>query len=323
VKIRTSSGERPAVSPRATPASGTNRGRPAQQLDGVTARRIGPAAFFVAIIGILVFGAAFYWKTSHNSQTKTDGPPPAEIQPEVKASEKSPAPSTIANNASQPSPATTPTPAVVPQYDPLSRGLVAHWRFDEASGDVALDSTGNHNEGKLTRGVTRVPGKIGGALQFDGTSGYVGIGRVLFKDLPTFAIALWVKPTATPGNRTGLAGQNDSLEFGFDGAQVCIWTAGGGGISAPWTFPNNEWHHITAIGTSLRVKIFIDAKEVASLDQKTENYGGSGFNFNIGGGGIWDDKGNFFTGAIDDVRLYAFSLDETQIKAIYELGARK
>jgi hypothetical protein len=323
INLRPPSGERPAIVTRTGSGARTTAIRH-PKLDGVTPRRIGPLAFLVALLGIAIFGGTLYWKINHTTPAAPgeNGAQSTDVSKASGAEQKS-------AETKTPTPAKTADPAlktapVEPRYDPLSRGLVAHWKFDEAGGDVALDATGNHNDGKLIGGVTRIQGKIGSALQFDGTTGYVGIGRVLFKDLPTFAITFWVKPTATPGNRIGLAGQNDALEFGFDSGSIHIWTAGGGELLAPpWQFPNDEWHHIAVIGTSLRLKFFIDAKEVASLDQKTENYGGSGFNFNIGGGGIWDDKGNFFTGALDDVRLYAFSLDEAQIKALYELGAKK
>jgi hypothetical protein len=324
VNLRPPSGERPAVMARPPSAIRSNTTRSNHKHDGVTPRRIGPLAILILLLGIGIFGGTLYWKMNHTTPAAPgeNGAQPTDVSKASGAEQKS-TETKIATPAKSVDPTLKTAPAE-PQYDPLSRGLVAHWKFDEPGGDVAIDATGNHNDGKLIGGVTRIQGKIGGALQFDGTSGYVGIGRALFKDLPTFAITFWVKPTATPGNRTGLVGQNDVLEFGFDSGTLHIWTAAGGELLAPpWQYPNNEWHHIAVIGTSLRLKFFIDAKEVASVDQKTENYGGSSFNFNIGGGGIWDEKGNFFTGALDDVRLYAFSLDEAQIKALYELGAKK
>ncbi|HUV63238.1 MAG TPA: hypothetical protein VMW24_05025, partial [Sedimentisphaerales bacterium] len=46
--------------------------------------------------------------------------------------------------------------------------LVGHWKFDEASGTVANDSSGYGNNGTLQNGPIWVPGKISSALQFDG-----------------------------------------------------------------------------------------------------------------------------------------------------------
>ena len=54
-------------------------------------------------------------------------------------------------------------------------GLVGWWKLDERSGAVAADSSRNRNQGTLKNGVSRVPGKIGGALSFDGVSSHVRI----------------------------------------------------------------------------------------------------------------------------------------------------
>jgi len=49
-------------------------------------------------------------------------------------------------------------------------GLVGYWKFDEGKGDVATDSSGNGNDGKIIRGPEWVDGKFGKALKFDAGS---------------------------------------------------------------------------------------------------------------------------------------------------------
>jgi hypothetical protein len=63
-------------------------------------------------------------------------------------------------------------------------GLVGAWKFDEGSGTIAYDSSGNNNHGTLYSGSnvcsnpptsgcpTWVDGKFGKALQFDGVDDY-------------------------------------------------------------------------------------------------------------------------------------------------------
>jgi hypothetical protein len=53
-------------------------------------------------------------------------------------------------------------------------GLMAHWKFDEASGATAIDSSGNGLHATLKNGPTRTQGKIGGALNFDKVNDFVG-----------------------------------------------------------------------------------------------------------------------------------------------------
>jgi len=61
--------------------------------------------------------------------------------------------------------------------DTFTRGLVGYWSFDEGSGSMAYDASGNENHGELKPSATNRPqwttGKISGALQFDGLDDYV------------------------------------------------------------------------------------------------------------------------------------------------------
>ena len=50
----------------------------------------------------------------------------------------------------------------------MGGALVGHWKLDDASGTVAVDSSGHNNHGTLRGNPTWTTGKIGGALYFDG-----------------------------------------------------------------------------------------------------------------------------------------------------------
>ena len=76
--------------------------------------------------------------------------------------------------------------------DGILNGLVGWWKFDETSGTVAYDSSGNGNHGNLTNGPTWVSGKIGGALSFDGVDDSVLIPATSDLDLQTLSIFAWV-----------------------------------------------------------------------------------------------------------------------------------
>ncbi len=78
--------------------------------------------------------------------------------------------------------------------------LVGHWKFDEASGTTAADSSGvAPAPGTLITGASFQPaaGKFGGAVYLNGTSGYVDMGDVAkleFSQTQSFALACWYKP---------------------------------------------------------------------------------------------------------------------------------
>src|SRR3989344_4445776 len=52
-----------------------------------------------------------------------------------------------------------------------TNGLIGYWNFDEGSGTIAEDSSGNGNTGTLVNGSTWTTGKVGsGAVSFDGVN---------------------------------------------------------------------------------------------------------------------------------------------------------
>ena len=53
--------------------------------------------------------------------------------------------------------------------------IVGYWPFDEGSGKVAKNASGNGNDGTFVGNPEWVDGKRGKALEFDGTSSYVEV----------------------------------------------------------------------------------------------------------------------------------------------------
>jgi hypothetical protein len=63
------------------------------------------------------------------------------------------------------------------RYANAARDPVGIWLFDEDSGSVAADATGNGNDGTLINGPEWVDGKFGSALDLDGSAAYVDCGN--------------------------------------------------------------------------------------------------------------------------------------------------
>jgi hypothetical protein len=70
--------------------------------------------------------------------------------------------------------------------------IVGAWPFDEGKDDTAGDSSGRGHNGTLLNGPKWVDGKVGKALEFDGTNG-VQIPHSDELTLSTFTIAAWIK----------------------------------------------------------------------------------------------------------------------------------
>lgn len=75
---------------------------------------------------------------------------------------------------------------------------VGEWNFEEGSGN-ANDTSGNGNTGTPT-GTTIVPGKIGKARSFNGSSDYVSVTDNSSLNPSTFTIELWAKKNSEPSD---------------------------------------------------------------------------------------------------------------------------
>jgi len=78
--------------------------------------------------------------------------------------------------------------------------IVGRWQFDEGSGITAADSSGNSNDGTLNGNPQWVAGKIGGALDFNGSADFVNVpddSSLDFLDgsTPTFTVEFWFTTT--------------------------------------------------------------------------------------------------------------------------------
>ena len=202
--------------------------------------------------------------------------------------------------------------------DPSS--VVGLWLFDEADGSDALDSSGNNNHGTIVNAPIWVDGRFGSALGFDGTGNCVNTNEKLLNGVREFTVVAWIKPGNITSNRIGLIGQNDSPEFGFiDPGTVSLWTPTAGINNNPYEHPPGEWHHVAAVATQKFTKVYIDGN-ATTVNGNWPNHGRSDFNVNIGGCGVWDGTGNWFTGAMDEVGLFHAPLTDDDIADVMNNG---
>ena len=105
-----------------------------------------------------------------------------------------------------------------------SRGLVGYWKFDEGTGTQALDSSGNSNTGTLTNGPTWTSGKVGNAIQFDGSNDYVncGTGSKLNFGAGDFTLSSYIKTSHVQGQF--IAGRRGDTVSWYS---IEIWTTYG------------------------------------------------------------------------------------------------
>jgi len=203
--------------------------------------------------------------------------------------------------------------------DELMKSAVGVWLFDDGAGKVAKDISKEGNDGKVVK-AQWVKGKFGKALEFNGKDACVQTEQKLLDNLAEFTILCWVKTGKITANRVGLVGQNDSPEFGFiNPTTVNLWTPKSS-FSNQWKHghPSKDWHHIAAVAAKKKLRVYIDG-EVAEGGGPGP-HGSSNFNVNIGGCGVWDAAGNWFTGAMDEVAIFHSALEDDDVKGIMKDG---
>jgi len=201
--------------------------------------------------------------------------------------------------------------------------LAAYWKFDETSGETAFDSTGNGNDGAFVGDPKWIPGKLGGALEFDGDD-YLNCGNgpsLQIQDEIT--IAFWFKVEAFSNTweafmakgdnsyRTSRGGgTGNATHLGISGTS----TGGGNGwFNGTVVVTDNQWHHMAATYDGAEGRIYIDGVlDVTSPGTGQINI--STFDLYIGENS--QATGRFLHGLLDEMRIYSRALTESEILGV-------
>ncbi len=209
-------------------------------------------------------------------------------------------------------------------------GLVAYWRFDEGDGSVAHDS--HHIVYSSNKGGS----KYGNAISFDGVNDYVDFNSFGPGVTPNeFTLSFWLYsriPTGTTSHCFVLKPVGGTVlnrwEVSFhNGERIELYLHNGTTSSAVSTTipnPQNNWHHIVVVfKADEKEEIYIDGTLAKSETPAfSGGIGNSDRYFQIGSRGWYASDNIYFNGTIDDVRIYNRSLNETEIKLLYQRLAR-
>jgi N-acetylneuraminic acid mutarotase len=216
--------------------------------------------------------------------------------------------------------------------DALLNGLVGWWKFDEGSGTVAYDSSGNGNDGSLINGPTWTTGKIGGALSFDGVDDLLLLPHSTLAERNLFSYCLWFYATETSSIQHTFLSAANSVRFN----EFLFWTKSqqleiqyknnviGITSSLNSEYWLNKWKYLTLIYNPNRLLIYSNGQEVFDI-----NYSLQSLNIDSGGlilGADQDSFGGgfqsnqFVKGLIDDLRIYDRALSAEEVQALYNLG---
>lgn len=200
------------------------------------------------------------------------------------------------------------------------QGLVAAYGLNEGSGTNVADSSGKHNTG--TASVTDwVEGKYGKALSFNGLSSWVTVEDAASLRLTTgMTLSAWVNP-ATVANWRSVVGK----ELSAGGVSYLLYAANDNSVPSGWAkisaegharangvspLPVNTWSHLAFTYDGAALRLFVNGQQTAQTAH-SESLNNDGSPLRIGGNAIW---GEYFSGLIDEVRIYNRAQSATEIQ---------
>jgi hypothetical protein len=191
--------------------------------------------------------------------------------------------------------------------------VIACWRLDEVEGVVAADSAGT-NDGIVMGSPLWQPagGKVGGALQFPGNASFVLTPFVCDPAAGPFSVFAWVQGGA-PG-QVILAQINGDCWLKAGDLQQMLKTADlqgalmtelkearGAPLFSATVITDGAWHRVGLVWDGSNRILCVDGVEV--VRDKMPTVAGSTDGLTLGGP-TNPAQGGFWTGLIDDVRIY-------------------
>jgi hypothetical protein len=225
-------------------------------------------------------------------------------------------------------------------------GLVGYWNFDEGTGTIAHDSSGNNNDGTIY-GATWTSGKYGQALSFDGVDDYVEMAENTDLDPHTsnWTISAWVNVARL----TGPYVFGNDWEYGFvivgkrqtefGDYSLTLLAHGGTSETSPAKFafvldgPSQAagaesdlinvfgWHHVVGVRRSGELYVYVDGVEYgpnnffqdgSHITPTTDV--NSNTPIHLGHHGAWNQ---YYNGIIDEVKIYNRALSAEEVWAEY------
>jgi len=206
-------------------------------------------------------------------------------------------------------------------------GLVGWWKFD---GD-GLDASGNGRNGTLAGDAHFEVGHSGQALALDGTGDSFSVtGWKGLLSTSAVTVTAWVKTTAG-GTMVYWGRSSGGRRVDFDvnpGTGRLRVRHGNGNIQGDTAVNDGEWHHIALTMPAAAqisypyVKLYCDGRDDTqnTTDPDAFNLVDHASNVDLTIGYRVPNGDGYFTGLIDDVRIYDRELVGAEIKDIATLG---
>lgn len=205
-------------------------------------------------------------------------------------------------------------------------GLVAYYPMNEGAGDTVHDASGNSNDGTFSGSPTWAQGQIGDALNFNGSTDYVNLGSELPAiGQPGLTVSAWINPTTLGSSTYAVVSRDGPFVLWINGANKQVNT----GLKDPsgswhWyaspsnTITTGAWQQVVITYDGTTTAIYINGRLSGSTTQLSGNI--QSVSNNPTDIGYDTTHGYYFSGYIDDVKIYDRALSADEVEANYEAG---
>jgi hypothetical protein len=217
---------------------------------------------------------------------------------------------------------------------------VGEWKLDEKTGATAYDTSGNGNDGQLGYSVTVsssspdwTRGKIGSALDFDGSNDYVNIPRnSAFEPATAVTVSTWFywdDNTSSVYGKIITKGRDVNVDpymsyeiVQFSGQNI-MFGVNIGGVWRPTgnvSITEKSWHYLTGTWSSGQMpRLYVDGVQTATGTAGTGSitYWATPLRF---GWTAHEQDNSQIDGKIDQVRIYNYARTPAQIAWEFNRG---
>ncbi|HTX18956.1 MAG TPA: LamG-like jellyroll fold domain-containing protein [Bacteroidota bacterium] len=218
-------------------------------------------------------------------------------------------------------------------FSSLNYGLLAFYPF---SGN-ANDASGNGNNG-IAHAVTLCADRFGNpndAFQFNGTGSYVDIGKAgSLGAINDVTFAAWAKfgPGSTQGTLIGTYGTNNAVfllaynDQSYPSGKISFLVSTTTEHSL-WGYGDcpdlsTGWHHIVFTRTNGNLGMYVDGSPVNIIvtNERGDQNGPIATGLNLFVGAVSGELGasSFFSGTLDDIRIYNRVLTVAEVNSLYQ-----
>lgn len=202
----------------------------------------------------------------------------------------------------------------------LLNGIVAYWKFDEGTGTITADATGNGHAVTLVNSPAWAAGKINDGLSFNGSTNYGTFGPIT--GLPSLSISAWIK-TTTVSSAAMIVGSSGATNFQVrvaSGKAGVICGQPGEALSplaGTTTINDGNWHHIVFTNDPAgNAVLYVDAASEASEAGANLSAYDMAEIARLG-----YSSAQYFNGTIDEVGIWNRALTAAEVTELYNAGA--